>query len=58
MNELEQAMLAADLRESLQAVLLGGWKGHRLGLTEDQTLVLLLPACENLIQSIVRATVR
>lgn len=55
MNELQQEMFAADVREGLLEVGIGGFKAHSLGLTEAQMLAVLASAMEDLVQSIVRA---
>lgn len=54
MTELEQAVLAADLRECFLDVASAAWKARDAGLSEDQALVIVAAAMEGLVQSIVR----
>jgi hypothetical protein len=56
MSELQQQAYAATIREGLAEALLAGAKGARRGWSDAEILTDLLPAMEDFVQAIVRAS--
>lgn len=54
MNEVQQAVFAAEIRESLVNVVDVVWRAKDAGLCLEHTVELVLTSAEGLVQSIVR----